>query len=119
MILEEHYPNTELYSFLNSDKALAYILGDLKKGNKIDLIVTDYKHIGSDGIEFTQKLRMIETKHRIKIPVLLLTMREENKEIQDAVKRGLFDAYLTKSASTNQLLSTIEKQLSNKGQSRG
>ncbi len=117
-ILEEHHPNTELYSFINADKALAYILGDLSKGNKIDLIVTDFTHIGSDGIEFAQKLRMIKAKYRIKIPVLLLTMREENEEILDSLNRGLFDAYIPKSVTTNQLLTTIEKLLPNQVQRR-
>lgn len=110
-ILEEHYPNTELYSFMNSDKALAYILGDLSKGKKIDLIVTDYTHIGSDGIVFAQKLRIIESKYRVKIPVLLLTMREETEEIQDGVMRGLFDVYLPKSAPVETLISVIYKLL--------
>lgn len=117
-IIEEHYPNTELYSFINADKALAYILGDLLKGKKVDLIVTDFTHIGSDGIDFAQGIRIIETKYRIKIPKLLLTMRDETEEILDSLKRGLFDAYLPKSATTNQLLTTIEMLLPNQVQRR-
>ncbi len=113
-IVQEHYPNAELYSFINADKALAYILSDLNKNKCVDIIVTDFKHIGSDVIEFAQQIRLLEKKYRIDIPILLLTMKNKSEEIKESKIKGLINDYLPKSASTNELTNVFENLLQQK-----
>lgn len=110
-VVEESYPNAELYSFINSDKALAYIMGDLKRDKIVDVIVTDYTHHGINAIEFAQLLAILKNEHKVDIPVVLLTMKQENEEIQSAITSGHIDAYVSKSASTDELIHALENLL--------
>ena len=47
-------------SFLHPDSALEFIQQAMKSGIKIDLIITDYTHLGLNGYEFAKTVSQIE-----------------------------------------------------------
>ncbi len=113
-VLQQFYPYVSLFQFTNSDSAIEHILSNIIQRKQIDLIVTDFKHYGKNGIEFAQQLAGLGNECGVDIPVMLLTMREENEDIKSAIALGFIDAYVSKSASTNELLNALEKLLHQK-----
>lgn len=108
-LLQKHYPSVDLRQFINPDSAIENIIKDLGQRNRIDLIVTDFKQLGKNAIEFAQQLAVLKNEYEVDIPVVLLTMRQENEEIHSAIASGLIEAYVSKSASTEHLIYVFEK----------
>lgn len=107
-VIQQYCPFVDLYQFTNSDSALEHIIDYLPLKNPIKLIVTDFTHRGKNAIEFAQQLAFVKNEHKVDIPVILLTMRQENEEIQSAITSGYIDAYVSKSASTDELIHALE-----------
>lgn len=74
------------------------------KNNIIDIMVTDLRMPGMDGIELMQKALEIDTS----IETIFISAYADIKAAVKVVKMGAFD-YVEKSFSTDELIFTIEK----------
>ncbi|GEM_PF-1591594 len=73
-----------------------------------DLIVTDYKMPGMDGLELIVKVR--EQFDELRIPVIVMSAFGDPKSIRDALSAGA-DSYLTKPVESELLLLRIRNVL--------
>ncbi|MGI8997143.1 MAG: sigma-54-dependent transcriptional regulator, partial [Pyrinomonadaceae bacterium] len=76
------------------------------KERRFDLVLTDLKMTGMDGIELLQKLLAYDSS----IIVVLLTAHGSIDSAKDALRRGAFD-YLEKPYEREALLETIRRAL--------
>src|ERR1700687_4059832 len=81
------------------------------KEHRFDLVLTDLKMTGMDGIELLQHLLALDSA----IIVILLTAHGTIDSAKDALRRGAFD-YLQKPFERDRLLDTIKRALRNLGQ---
>jgi two-component system chemotaxis sensor kinase CheA len=80
----------------------------LREG-RFDLVVSDVRMPGMDGIELTRKIRAHDALHRI--PVVLLTSRSHPEEVQRGLDAGA-DEYVVKGPSQRQkLLEAVGRHL--------
>jgi two-component system KDP operon response regulator KdpE len=70
-----------------------------------DLVVTDLQMPGMDGLAFCRELRK-----RSDVPVVVLSVRDEEKVIVEALDAGA-DDYVTKPFGTNELLARLRSAL--------
>ena len=106
-VLEKHIPDVQIKDLPDSDKALDYISECLRNKIKIDLIITDYIHSTVNGVIFSQIVREIEALYSLSIPILLNTMVDNRDDINEAVRSGLIDCYLLKSASEDEIINAV------------
>src|ERR671939_1376176 len=76
------------------------------RDKRYDLVLTDLKMTGMDGIELLQKL----LAHDSSIIVILLTAHGSVDSTKEALRRGAFD-YLEKPYDREKLLETISRAL--------
>lgn len=76
------------------------------KTNSFNLVISDMKLPGMDGLEIIKKIKKIN----IDIPVIVLTAFGDIKNAVDAIKHGAFD-YLTKPFNNEEVILTIKKAL--------
>lgn len=74
--------------FADPEKALQWL-----SSNQVDLIVTDYRMPGLNGIEFIKKVR--DTSHGEHIPVMMITVVSEKEVRYEALDAGA-TAFLTR-----------------------
>jgi len=81
-------------------------LEDLMAENRFELVITDLKMLGRDGLE------VIETAHRIDetVPVVIITAYGSLESAQEAIRKGAYD-YITKPFRKEQVLIAIERAL--------
>lgn len=108
LCFQEHLPNAEIINFSNNDDALSFINSSIKREKRIDLIITDFNHLGDNGYEFALQVRKLEEKHSNKIPIILLSM---NNEFLQMTEDGVFDVYIHKSMECEELVSLIKNNL--------
>ncbi len=82
---------------------------ELVKQSRYDLVITDVKMPGMDGVELLKKLKIIDAT----LPVILITAFASLDTAVDAMKEGAWD-YLTKPFKIEELREVIEKALSSK-----
>ncbi len=107
LVVLEKFPNAIIKDFRDSHLALIYINGCFKNNVSIDLIITDYKHLGENGLVFAKKIRGLEKSFNIQTPILMLTMCELD-ELEISKKEGILTAYLPKSATSTEILQIID-----------
>src|SRR3979409_1426671 len=78
------------------------------KEHRFDLVLTDLKMTGMDGIELLQHLLGLDSA----IIVILLTAHGTIDSAKEALRRGAFD-YLQKPYDRDALLGTIKRALGN------
>jgi DNA-binding NtrC family response regulator len=85
-------------------------LDEIRKRGDIDIVLTDLKIPGMDGVALLAQIKLLDPK----IEVVLMTGYGSIKNAVEAMKHGAAD-YITKPFDTNELLMTIGKiiQLSN------
>lgn len=76
-------------------------------GLKPDVVVSDMKMPGQNGVEFLQSIR----GHLQEAPFYILTGFEINEEIQQALNSGLIRNYLRKPFNRNSLLEEFQRVL--------
>ncbi len=76
----------------------------LFKLNRVDLVMTDLKMHGMDGIELLNELSHMDSS----IPVILMTAHGSVDSVKEALRGGAFD-YLEKPVEREQLLDTISR----------
>ncbi len=109
MMINKHMKNVIIVSFQDCDEAIKYIENSITNGDKISLVVTDYKHPGIDGCEFADLIR-IATKDQYHIPVLLLTMMDYYSipAISIGCRGNIITKYLPKHSSAKKIVTFIK-----------
>ena len=85
----------------SASDALAAILSD---GNKIDLVLTDYRMPEMNGLDLLKRIR----QEKKRLPVIIMTALAEQKIIAEAVSAGC-DGFLAKPFNLDELSLEIEK----------
>jgi len=80
---------------------------DLVKRGGYDLVITDLKMPGLDGIEMLDAVK----NYDVDIPVIMMTAYGTIETAEEALRKGAFD-FITKPFRKEQILFTIEKALS-------
>ena len=76
------------------------------RGSDLDLVLTDMKMPGMDGIEFLAKIKELDSE----LPVILITAYAEVERAVEAMRLGAF-TFLAKPFSNQQLLAASRKAL--------
>lgn len=71
--------------FQHPDNALRYIINSIDINSPIDVIITDYNHLGLTGYEFAFEIRKYEATHsnNPSIPIILLSMVDPAHDFTD------------------------------------
>jgi DNA-binding NtrC family response regulator len=77
------------------------------RGERFDLVLTDLKMSGMDGIQLLNELSQVESA----TPVILMTAHGSIDSVKEALRGGAFD-YLEKPLDRNKLLSVIRDAVS-------
>ena len=77
----------------------------MKEGD-FDLIITDLKMPGMNGIELASEIRKIDKN----IPILVITAYASIESAEEAVSKGVYD-YITKPFRKEQILIAINRAL--------
>jgi two-component system NtrC family response regulator len=85
----------------NASEALEIITS-----HDLDLVITDMRMPGVDGMEFLVQLRALQPE----IPVIMMTAYATVEKAVEAMKQGAFD-YITKPFKNEELILTIRKAL--------
>ncbi len=108
--ISSHYLNLLLqkngFDLINADNGDQAI--ELFENNKIDIVLLDIQIHGLDGFEVIKSLK----KKNSKIPIIVQSASEA-VEIKDKCINLGCNAYLEKPVSSEELLSSIEKLLTN------
>jgi len=100
MILKEKTPY-EVYTTNNPMEAV-----ELVKNGDFDLIITDLKMPGLDGLQLLEEVK----KKDEDIPVIIITAYGTIDAATEAIEKGGFD-FITKPFKKEQILFTIEKAM--------
>ncbi len=98
----------EGYEIFTADNAIAAL--PIVHGTDLDLVLTDMKMPGMDGIEFLQKIKEFNRE----LPVILITAYAEVERAVEAMHLGAF-TYLAKPFSNQQLLASAAKAMEHYG----
>jgi CheY-like chemotaxis protein len=101
-IIETSLPGTRVLPVNSGRKAL-----DLLSAERIDVILTDFKMPGMDGIEFLYQAR----KAYPHIPRLMLTAFADDDLVRRAIADSFVDAFIPKMIAPEDLLSRVAKFL--------
>ncbi len=101
-----NFPNAVVKNIQDGNIALEYVTWCLENNELIDVIVTDISHPGLDGISFSKAVRAKEMNFDKKIPILFLTMHNNENALQK-IKEIPFAKYLTKNSTCEKINSVI------------
>lgn len=76
------------------------------KNRDIDLVISDWKFLGMDGIELIQKLKELEPT----LPIILITSKNSSELAVHAVEAGAYD-FLLKPLNFPQLMISVHRAL--------
>lgn len=79
----------------------------IEKNPNIDVVISDMKMPGMNGIEFIQKAKELYSN----IHYYILTSYDITPEIDNALKSGLIDKYFQKPFNLKEIESTISEKL--------
>jgi two-component system NtrC family response regulator len=79
---------------------------ELISSHELDLVITDMRMPGLDGMEFLAQL----TSQQPELPVIMMTAYATVEKAVEAMKRGAFD-YITKPFKNEELILTIRKAI--------
>ncbi len=111
MCLKKEFPNAVFQRFSTNDAALQFIRECYGANIRIDLIITDYNHPGPNGFVFGQEVRKLQGEMRVKTPILLFTMCNNSSLLTATANEDVFDGYLLKAASAEELLGFVKEVL--------
>lgn len=98
----------EGYEIFTADSAIDAL--PIVRSTDLDLVLTDMKMPGMDGIEFLQKIKEFNRE----LPVILITAYAEVERAVEAMHLGAF-TYLAKPFSNQQLLASARKAMEHYG----
>jgi DNA-binding NarL/FixJ family response regulator len=108
MAILSRYPKATIDEFHSNDKALSRLKALLVNNEKPDLIITDFNHLGGNGLDFAEDAKLLCEKHGTKIPIIMVTMRQEKDTIPDGLEGSSLDGFLTKASSAEDILDLIQ-----------
>jgi len=79
---------------------------DLAQKNPFDLVITDLKMPGLDGIELLDAVKQVDAD----IPIIIITAYSSVEAAAEAIQKGGFD-FITKPFRKEQILFTIDKAM--------
>ena len=79
---------------------------DLAQKNPFDLVITDLKMPGLDGIELLDAVKQVDTD----MPIIIITAYSSVEAAAEAIQKGGFD-FITKPFRKEQILFTIDKAM--------
>lgn len=94
------------YSVFTAESGYAG-LNLIEKNPNIDVVISDMKMPGMNGIEFIQKAKELYSN----IHYYILTSYDITPEIDNALKSGLIDKYFQKPLNLQEIESTISEKL--------
>ena len=115
LIVDDNEDNIEMLMALLGDRydLLASLDGEraltLLEEESVDLILLDILMPGMDGFDVYRRIRSNE--HTQEIPVIFITVKNDEDTIEKAYKMGGAD-YITKPFRAREVLSRVEKELS-------
>ena len=98
----------EGYEVFTADSGLAGL--PIVRSTDLDLVLSDMKMPGMDGIEFLAKIKEFNRE----LPVILITAYAEVEKAVEAMRLGAF-TYLAKPFSNQQLLASVTKAIEHYG----
>ena len=104
------FPNANTKHIHDGDEALKYVSECLKNNIPLDLIITDMRHPGLNGIDFSKAVREVELEYNRKIPILGIDMYDDEVIIQKILNVG-FIKYLTSVMSCEEINFVINNML--------
>lgn len=102
LVIESSIPGTKVLAVDSGRKAL-----DALSTERIDVILTDFKMPGMDGIEFLYQAR----KAYPHIPRIMLTAFADDDLVRRAIADSFVDAFIPKMVSPEDLLARVSKFL--------
>lgn len=109
MTIDVYYPDADFKNFIGSQPALNYLEECHDNKKQIDFIITDYNHLGDNGLVFAEKVRLLEKKYSVRTPILLFTMVIKNTEFQMALEDKIIDKYFSKASTQEQIINFIKE----------
>jgi two-component system response regulator HydG len=114
LVVDDEPENRRIYSEILSDLGYKVIdepdgasaLSDIRQGGKIDLVITDYKMPGMNGLELAATLRNILPS----IPVLMLTAYASIENYLQSLSLGVFE-YINKPVGRMELIRIVRMAL--------
>jgi CheY-like chemotaxis protein len=114
LVVDDEPENRRIYSEILSDLGYRVIdepdgasaLSDIRRGEKIDLVITDYKMPGMNGLEMVATLRNILPS----IPVLMLTAYTSIENFIQSLNLGVFE-YINKPVGTSEFIRIVRMAL--------
>ncbi|MGD8381357.1 MAG: sigma-54 dependent transcriptional regulator, partial [Syntrophobacterales bacterium] len=92
------------YEVITSDNTTEAL--EVARSHDLDLVITDMRMPGTDGMEFLAQLRSRQPDP----PVIMMTAYATVEKAVEAMKRGAFD-YITKPFKNEELILTIRKAI--------
>ena len=92
------------YEVITCDNASEAL--EITTSHDLDLVITDMRMPGLDGMDFLVQLRTLQPE----IPIIMMTAYATVEKAVEAMKRGAFD-YITKPFKNEELILTIRKAL--------
>jgi CheY-like chemotaxis protein len=113
-VVDDEPENRRIYSEILTDLGYRVIdepdgasaLSDIRQGEKIDLVITDYKMPGMNGLELVATLRNILPS----IPVLMLTAYTSVENFIQSLSLGAFE-YINKPVGTIEFIRIVRMAL--------
>lgn len=102
MIIESAIPGTTVLTANSGRVGL-----DLLSTERVDLVITDFKMPGMDGVEFLQRCR----KMRPTVPRLMLTAFADDELIRRGIREAFVDEFIPKMASPDDFLDRVKRHL--------
>lgn len=102
----KRFPNAITKYVQNGDKALKYVLNCLENNKSLDLIITDCVHPGLNGIDFANAVRIKEIEYLRKIPILFITL-QNNEPLVRMIKEISLVKFFLKTSPCEEINNAI------------
>lgn len=106
--MKKLFPGINWLYFTYVEDAIKCVEERRKEEESINLIITDFIHVGLDGYEFAKVVRHLDEDYRFHTPILMYTLVvEEDERIQKGLKEKMFTQYLPKHVHGKELKNIV------------
>jgi len=110
-IMLKNFADVDISTFTKYQDFTQAVFSCLNKGEKIDLIITNYTYPDLNCYELTKTIREYEQHYNTHTPILLFTMYEQIPEILQGLKEKVFDKYISLNEEEGILIDYIKSAL--------
>ena len=107
--IHSRYPNAIIEDFTTNDKALNRLKEISHYNKQPDIVITDFNHPGSNGLEFATEVKMLAEKRGLRIPIIMVTMMP--KDTLPQVEPSPLDGFFNKNVTADNILDFIQTVL--------